>query len=66
MPVYNYGKMFNKSIESVFNSTYKNFELIIVNDGSTDEYIIKKLESLGFKVVSKKHNQVDRYVLIKK
>jgi len=47
MPVYNYGKMFNKSIESVFNSTYKNFELIIVNDGSTDEYIIKKLESLS-------------------
>jgi glycosyltransferase involved in cell wall biosynthesis len=46
MPVYNYGKMFQKSIESVFNSTYKNFELIIVNDGSEDEYIINKLKSL--------------------
>jgi glycosyltransferase involved in cell wall biosynthesis len=47
MPVYNYGKMFHKSIESVFNSTYKNIELIIVNDGSTDEYVLKKLDSLS-------------------
>jgi len=47
MPVHNYGKMFHKSIESVFNSTYKNFELIIVNDGSTDEYVLNKLSSLS-------------------
>jgi glycosyltransferase involved in cell wall biosynthesis len=47
MPVHNYGKMFHKSIESVFNSTYKNFELIIVNDGSTDEYVLNKLNSLS-------------------
>jgi glycosyltransferase involved in cell wall biosynthesis len=47
MPVYNYGKMFHKSIESVFNSTYKNIELIIVNDGSTDEYVLKKLNSIS-------------------
>jgi glycosyltransferase involved in cell wall biosynthesis len=47
MPVFNYGKMFQKSIESVFNSTYKNIELIIIDDGSEDNYVINKLNSLS-------------------
>jgi len=46
MPVYNYGKMFQKSLESVFKSTYKNIELVIVNDGSTDDYVLNKLNTL--------------------
>lgn len=46
-PIFNYGKMLNKTIDSVFNSKYNNFELIIVDDGSTDEYVLKKLSSLS-------------------
>ena len=46
MPVYNYGNQFEKSLQSVFDSTYKNFEIIIVNDGSSDEYVLRKLESI--------------------
>lgn len=36
MPVYNVEEYVEKSIRSVLNQTYKNFELIIVNDGTTD------------------------------
>ena len=36
LPVYNGENVLAKSIESVLNQTYKNIELIIVNDGSWD------------------------------
>lgn len=36
MPVYNKHRYLTKSLNSIINQTYKNFELIIVDDGSTD------------------------------
>lgn len=36
IPVYNTAKYLKKCIESVLNQTYKDFEIILVNDASTD------------------------------
>lgn len=44
VPVYNTKKYLKKCLDSLIKQTYKNFEIIIINDGSTDESydIIKK------------------------
>ena len=36
VPVYNVEKYIKKCIDSIINQTYKNIEIILVNDGSTD------------------------------
>jgi glycosyltransferase involved in cell wall biosynthesis len=46
IPIFNYGQQFEKTLQSVFNSTYKNIEILVVNDGSTDEYVLQKLDSI--------------------
>ncbi len=37
IPVYNADKFLDKCIQSVINQSYTNWELILINDGSTDE-----------------------------
>ena len=36
LPTYNRSKLIGRSIRSVLAQTYRDFELIVVNDGSTD------------------------------
>ena len=37
VPVYNVEKYLSQCIESIINQNYKNIEIILVNDGSTDK-----------------------------
>lgn len=45
IPIYNGSKTIKKCVESILNQTYEKIELILVNDGSTDETetILKKI-----------------------
>lgn len=46
MPCFNDGKYIKESIDCVENQTYKNIELIIINDGSTDLETIRILDTI--------------------
>lgn len=52
MPAYNVEKYITFAIESVLNQTFKNFELLIIDDGSTDSTfeIIKKYSNLDHRI----------------
>lgn len=39
IPTYNRSKLLNRALASVFKQTYKNFEIIVVDDGSTDQTV---------------------------
>ena len=48
LPTYNSAKYIDKTIKSIFNQTYKNFELIIIDDCSTDQ-TLKIIDKLIYK-----------------
>ncbi len=53
MSVYNVENYLSEAIESILNQTYKNFEFIIINDGSTDKSlkIIKNYQKEDNRIV---------------
>ena len=54
LPVYNEEKYIRKAVDSVLNQTFDDFELIIVNDGSSDDTldIIKGFEDERIKLIN--------------
>jgi len=45
IPCYNHGQYVDEAVESVLNQTFQDFEIIIVNDGSTDKFTVEKLSN---------------------
>lgn len=57
MPVYNAKKYLDEAIKSILNQTYKDFEFIIINDGSTDNSldIIKSYQDDRILLIDRKN-----------
>lgn len=45
IPCFNQGQYLDEAVNSILNQTYQNFEIIIVNDGSTDPFTSNKLKN---------------------
>ena len=60
IPVYNAEKHIEKTIKSILNQTIDNYNIIIIDDGSTDNGIelIKQLKSNKIKIYNKKNGGV--------
>lgn len=54
MPVYNSGKYLSVAVESILNQSFNDFELILVDDGSTD----------GSSEMCDKYTQLDKRVVV--
>ena len=55
IPAYNVEKYINKCLKSVFNQTFKDYEVIVVNDGSTDN-TKKYIEPYDVLLINKKNS----------
>ena len=63
-PVYNVEKYLKRCIDSILNQSFENFELILVDDGSTDNSgkIVDEYKDIQ-KELKKKFNANFRYIL---
>lgn len=62
IPLYNKEKTIKDTINSVLNQTYQNYELIIVNDGSTDSSldIVKSINDDRIRIINKQNEGVSK------
>ena len=63
IPTYNRAHLLGRAIKSVINQTYKEFEIIIVDDGSTDntQEVIKKYQEQDKRVRNIRHKKNKGY-----
>lgn len=62
MPVYNTEKYVREAIESILNQTFTDFELLIINDGSTDNSLsaIRSFTDSRIRVINLEENRGNR------
>lgn len=60
MPTYNCGSYISDAITSILNQTYKEFEFLIIDDGSTDntKEIVESFEDPRISYVEKEHSGI--------
>lgn len=60
VPLYNKEFCIRNTIESILNQSYKNFELIIINDGSTDRslHIVSNISDNRIRIINKTNEGV--------
>jgi hypothetical protein len=47
IPCFNHGRFIDQSVDSILNQTFQDFEILVVNDGSTDPFTVDKLHNLN-------------------
>ena len=59
IPTYNRAHLVGRAIQSVLNQTYQDFELIVVDDGSTDntDEVIKEFQQKDNRIIYLKHDR---------
>lgn len=61
VPCYNYGEFIEETITSINSQTFKDYEIIVVDDGSDDIYtheILSKIENNGILVIRKENGGI--------
>ena len=60
IPCYNDGKYLRETIDKLKEQTYKHFEIIVVNDGSTDDHTLEVLRELSEQGITVLHKENGR------
>lgn len=60
VPIYNAEKYLTKTIQSVLDQGYTNFEIVAVNDGATDRSLelLKKIDDSRIRIINKVNSGV--------